>query len=188
MGLVATDKEMTMGITDTERDSGPQVYVACVAAYNGGTLHGAWIHLWDNEKKQDEEIQAMLATSPEPDAEEWRIDDHEGLCGIGSGASLEDCRLVADLVLDHDEDVVTAALSLTHYVEEAKELVEDKHEGAWDSLGDWAHDYMSNCGNLEEGSLVERYFDYDSFGRDCEMAGDISSVRVGGQVHVFSGL
>lgn len=42
----------------------PSIYVACLAAYNSGYLHGRWIdaslgqnHIWD-------EVNAMLSKSP----------------------------------------------------------------------------------------------------------------------------
>ena len=51
----------------------PRIYLACLAAYNNGRLHGAWVdadqgtdHIWS-------ELRKMLRASPEPDAEEWAI-------------------------------------------------------------------------------------------------------------------
>ena len=57
------------------------VYIACLAAYNSGHLHGAWIDLEGDTDEDD--IQAgidwILATSPEPGAEEWAMHDSSGL-------------------------------------------------------------------------------------------------------------
>ncbi|MEH6808999.1 MAG: antirestriction protein ArdA, partial [Hyphomonas oceanitis] len=50
----------------------PRIYVACLAAYNGGRLHGRWIDATEHEAVW-KEVRAMLAASPEPDAEEWAI-------------------------------------------------------------------------------------------------------------------
>lgn len=53
--------------------SGARIYLACLAAYNNGRLHGAWV---DADKGQDHiwnGLRAMLRASPEPDAEEWAI-------------------------------------------------------------------------------------------------------------------
>ena len=60
----------------------PRIYVACLAAYNNGKLHGGWIDL-DGKSEADvlSEIQDILADSPEPNAEEWAIHDHEGFEG-----------------------------------------------------------------------------------------------------------
>lgn len=50
----------------------PRIYVACLAAYNSGCLHGRWIDATTPEEIW-EQVRAMLADSPEPDAEEWAI-------------------------------------------------------------------------------------------------------------------
>ncbi|MDO4708240.1 MAG: antirestriction protein ArdA [Pseudomonadota bacterium] len=55
-----------------------RIYVACLAAYNNGKLHGRWIDVTDPETVH-EEIKAMLAESPEPGAEEWAVHDYEGI-------------------------------------------------------------------------------------------------------------
>ncbi|MEO0467721.1 MAG: antirestriction protein ArdA, partial [Pseudomonadota bacterium] len=50
----------------------PRIYVACLAAYNNGRLHGRWIDATDPHEVW-QQVSAMLAASPEPDAEEWAI-------------------------------------------------------------------------------------------------------------------
>ena len=55
----------------------PRIYVACLAAYNNGQLHGAWIDADQSADAIHEEIRAMLASSPTPGAEEWAIHDYE---------------------------------------------------------------------------------------------------------------
>lgn len=43
----------------------PRIYVACLASYNNGKLHGAWIDCEDHDDV-NERIQAMLIKSPYP--------------------------------------------------------------------------------------------------------------------------
>ncbi|RAN32725.1 hypothetical protein HY11_17410 [Hyphomonas pacifica] len=50
----------------------PRVYVACLAAYNNGCLHGRWIDATTPDEIMVE-VCAMLADSPLPGAEEWAI-------------------------------------------------------------------------------------------------------------------
>ncbi|MEP0315093.1 MAG: antirestriction protein ArdA, partial [Hyphomonas sp.] len=50
----------------------PRIYVACLAAYNNGCLHGRWIAVTTPDEIMSE-VRAMLADSPLPDAEEWAI-------------------------------------------------------------------------------------------------------------------
>lgn len=56
-------------------------YIACLASYNAGRLHGAWIDLEACQDEDDvqEAIRWILATSPEPRAEEWAMHDSAGL-------------------------------------------------------------------------------------------------------------
>jgi len=59
-------------------DSNPRIYVACLAAYNKGYLHGVWIDADQDADQIRGEIAAMLACSPVEDAEEYAIHDYEG--------------------------------------------------------------------------------------------------------------
>ena len=95
--------------------TGPSIYVACLAAYQSGRLHGAWIDATQAVAKITAEIQEMLDASPEKrtcqwcgaelldrggsrwdrdctsdqhwvgHAEEWAIHDYEGFCGLRIG-------------------------------------------------------------------------------------------------------
>ncbi|WP_414590041.1 antirestriction protein ArdA [Scytonema sp. PCC 10023] len=51
----------------------PQIYIACLAAYNAGKLHGSWVTVDGDADDLEGEIKKIIATSPEPDAEEWAI-------------------------------------------------------------------------------------------------------------------
>ena len=63
-------------------DSNPRIYVACLAAYNNGYLHGAWIEADQDADEIRDEIAAMLARSPIEHAEEYAIHDYEGFEGV----------------------------------------------------------------------------------------------------------
>lgn len=51
----------------------PRIYVACLAAYNNGYLHGAWLSANRDVDEIYAEIQEMLAKSPIENAEEFAI-------------------------------------------------------------------------------------------------------------------
>ncbi len=63
-------------------DSTPRIYIACLAAYNNGHLHGAWIDADQDADQIRDAIAAMLARSPVEDAEEYAIHDYEGFEGV----------------------------------------------------------------------------------------------------------
>jgi len=58
-----------------------RIYVACLAAYNSGYLHGQWIDATQGEDHIWTETRAMLAASPIPHTDEWAIHDYEGFEG-----------------------------------------------------------------------------------------------------------
>ena len=60
----------------------PEIYVACLASYNSGYLHGKWIDANQSEEAIMEDIQAMLSDSPVENAEEWEIHDYQGFGDI----------------------------------------------------------------------------------------------------------
>jgi antirestriction protein len=49
----------------------PRIYVACLAAYNNGTLHGRWIDADQPAGDIWTEVQAMLKASPENTTCQW---------------------------------------------------------------------------------------------------------------------
>lgn len=64
--------------TSTSGTTTPSIWVGCLASYNAGTLHGEWLDATDGYDSVMEQIGEILKTSPEPNAEEWHICDHEG--------------------------------------------------------------------------------------------------------------
>ena len=48
----------------------PKIYVACLAAYNNGILHGQWIEAHQSAEAIHAQIQDMLGQSPVLGAEE----------------------------------------------------------------------------------------------------------------------
>lgn len=50
-----------------------RIYVADLAAYNNGKLHGVWINACDDLDDIQDQINKMLSESPEEFAEELRI-------------------------------------------------------------------------------------------------------------------
>ena len=77
----------------------PRIYVACLAAYNNGCLHGRWIDATTPDEIR-REVSAMLRASPEPDPEEWAIQDYEGFGGayLSEYASFETVCELAEFI------------------------------------------------------------------------------------------
>ena len=60
----------------------PRIYVADLAAYNSGFLHGCWIEVDQEVDEIWNQVKAMLKASPVDDSEEHAIHDYEGFHGV----------------------------------------------------------------------------------------------------------
>jgi len=80
-----------------------RIYVACLAAYNNGILHGRHIDATLGESHIWEQTGAMLEASPIETAEEWAIHDYEGFEGaqLSEYASFEHVADMAEFIEEH---------------------------------------------------------------------------------------
>jgi antirestriction protein len=175
---------------DQSTNTTPRIYVASLADYNAGRLLGLWIDADQEAEAIDEEIRAMLATSPEFIAEEWAIHDHEG---FGSWSprefeSIETVATVARLIGEHGK--VFAEL-LNHFggdLKEAKSYMEDGYRGEYESLADYAETNIYDLYTSEMNRIPDEVrfaIDWEVVARECELGGAIFTVEVGNKVHVF---
>lgn len=80
------------------------IYIACLASYNEGILHGKWINI-TNSKQVWAEINKVLKSSPIPDAEEWAIHDYEGFfqIQINEHSDIDFICEIASLIQEYGE-------------------------------------------------------------------------------------
>jgi antirestriction protein len=162
----------------------PRIYVACLASYNQGTLHGEWIDATDSDTIR-EEIQEMLKASPVPLAEEWAIHDHEGFQGL-SISEYEDLYRVAEL----GQLIVEHGRAFAAYVDHVgadyatAEGFEEAFCGEWDSEKAYAEHLFDEIYLHEVPERLHCYIDYEAFARDL-FIGDYSSASSESGVYVF---
>lgn len=157
--------------------SSPRIYVASLADYNAGRLHGEWIDADQDPADIMAEIKAMLAKSKEQDAEEFAIHDFEGFesFNIREYQDIDEVAQLAQAIAKHGAAFAAYAGSVG--VEEAIEHFEEAFQGEFDSMSDFAYDLMDSTGQLEEiPQHLRNYFDYEAFGRDLELGGDYSHI------------
>ncbi len=177
----------------TTKDDELQIYVACLASYNSGTLFGEWVDLEGLDADDiGEAIKAILAKSPEPGAEEYAVHDYSGfpealVSHFGEWPDLKELVVAEDLVDTHGSDMVNAAVDNFSTIEEAQTALDENCLGEWESLGDWGAEHLEGQGALEGLSQDLRgHFDFDSYARDEETNGSIWSVELGhNRVAVF---
>lgn len=173
----------TTTITET-----PRIYVACLAAYNNGILHGAWIDVTEDAWTIWDGIAAMLAKSPMPDAEEWAIHDYEGFAGIRI-SEYEGIERVAELVGFLAEHGTLGAELYNHFggdLDEAREAMTDRYHGEYPSLAHYMQELTEQSITIPKA--LEFYVDWEAMARDAEMSGDIFVIETAhDEVHVFAG-
>jgi len=162
----------------------PRIYVACLASYNAGHLHGEWIDATDAETIR-EAIQAMLKRSPCPGAEEWAIHDFEGFGAIRLDES-EDIDRVAELgalIAEHEEAFAAYAdhVGVDFATEEG---FEDAYCGEWESEEAYGEHVFEELYANDLPDHIAAYIDYAAFARDL-FINDCFSVESPSRVYVF---
>lgn len=169
----------------------PRIYVACLAAYNNGKLHGAWIDL-DGTEDVEKSIAQMLTNSPETGAEEWAIHDHEFCNNLSEYSGLDEIKKIAQAYEECRRrfmDWEMFALYCRHTGRgldpEHCDYVEEVFAGCHDSMIDWAYSYVEETGMLNGASPeLTRYFNYEAFADDMERD-SILTIPHNGEVFVF---
>lgn len=174
----------------------PSVYVACLAAYNNGWLHGKWIDAAQDYEDFRTEIDEMLKDSPVTKeygeiAEEWAIHDFEGFGGyrVEEWSDLREVCEIANVVA-HEENGDLIIEILDHLgsgtsIENAKEFLENNYRGHHKDLGEYAYQLSEDCGDSIPRHL-QYYIDWDRMGLDMDLNGDIFTISDSQGVHVFS--
>lgn len=176
---------MGAAITNTIR---PRIYVACLAAYNSGYLHGAWIDAAQEPWTIWDAVRDILAASPVAGAEEWAIHDHEGFGGvrIDEYTGLERVSALATFIAEHGE--IGAAL-LDYYggdLAQAQEVVADRYLGEHTSLADYVQELTEETTVIP--ATLRYYIDWQAMARDAELNGELFALTTAWDVvHVFAG-
>jgi len=165
--------------------TGPRIYVACLAAYNNGYLHGRWIDADQDADGMRAEIADMLKASPVPGAEEWAIHDYEGFEGaeLSEYTGIDRVAELAGFVAEHGE---LGGKLLNHFsgdIDQARSAFDD-YAGRFASLADYAQTLTEDITDIPP-TLVH-YIDYEAMARDMEIGGDVFTIELGFEdVHVF---
>lgn len=167
----------------TNDESEIRIYVACLAAYNNGILHGRWIDATQGEEHIWHRIREMLKASPIQGAEEYAIQDYEGFEGVtlGEYSSVSQVADIADFIDEHG----TLAAKLTLYfgdVDEARKAMEDRYHGVYESVADFAQQITEETTQIPAN--LQYYIDWERMGRD--LFSDILAINTAyNEVHIF---
>ncbi|MGB3495286.1 MAG: antirestriction protein ArdA [Elainellaceae cyanobacterium] len=179
-------------------DNNPRIYVSCLASYNNGILHGAWIDLEDNADADDikAEIDEMLKASSIPNAEEWRIDDYDEFPNIETydlGAIAE----VAIAIHAHGLEPIKAWIEHigTTNIKAELDNFGDNYIGQYTSERAFCEDYLGETINPEaekipvfgcDRLMLSGYIDWNSIANDAFINYFWSHKESHEAIHVFA--
>ena len=160
----------------------PSIWVGCLSAYNNGCLHGEWIDIPESVDELQESINKVLETSPEPNAEEWEIMDHEFL-GTDPSHSLDDLVETAAFINEHG--AIGLALLEEWDLERAQKLM-DVMQGPYKSVGDYVYDLVQECYITDDlPDFIKFHIDYEGIERDWFHFGTMCSIDTPDGVYIY---
>ena len=169
----------------------PKIYVACLASYNAGILHGNWIDL-DGTEDLEDRISEILKASPEEDAEEWAVHDHESCGQLSEYPGTDTLNAIQEAYEKAESEGIEwepfceYCAHRGHDIEAGQvEMFSEAYAGTANSLEKWCMDFLEETGQLE--SIPENlrfYFDYAAFARDMEIS-DVFTIEHNGETLVF---
>ena len=168
----------------------PRIYVACLASYTNGKLHGAWIDCEgkDSEDLAEEIKTKVLDTSPEPNSEEYAVHDNKGFGGwsLGEHPSLDEIVTICEMI-KKNSDAYLGASQIANDIPTLESLIEG-FQGIFDSKKEYGAQFWEDSGLIDQiPQNLRSYINYESWVRDCEYGGDIVIVNVIGKgIYVYS--
>jgi len=168
----------------------PRIYVASLADYNAGRLWGRWIDADQSIESITAQVNEMLASSPEPDAEEWAIHDFEGFgpLHLGEWENLEQVATIGRGIAEHGVIFAYWAMHLGRGDWGELATFEDCYTGRFDSLTEWAEEQLDAMGidiDAHDDNPFSQYwhFDLEAFARD--LASDYVVYEADDGVYIF---
>jgi antirestriction protein len=157
----------------------PRIYIASLADYNAGRLHGVWLDAAQDLGELESAVQEMLASSPESGAEEYAIHDYDefGCAHPHEFTDLATISKLADGIAQHGCGFGIWAEEVGHDPNEMDRF-EEVYLGRWDSLADYAGELLDDLGvtrQIEDATpeWVRPYvsIDLDGLGREMTSGG-----------------
>jgi antirestriction protein len=174
----------------------PQIYIASLADYNAGRLHGTWVDAAQDPDALAEAAHSMLAASSIFGAEEYAIHDFEGFgpLRLSEHESLDTVSLIAEGIAEHGPAFAHWAALVDERTPDALNRFDDVYCGHFDSLTDYAECLLDDLGLSREldqslPDVLRPYvhIDIDAFARDMELSLDVLTSEGDGGVYVFEG-
>jgi len=188
MGLKSAQIKKIAGIppatiTKFAAEVEPRVYVGTYGKYNSGRIDGAWLDLQDYADAEDFYEAAKELHKDEADPE-LMFQDWEGIPDWAIGESWIESKYFEylDYAKNWDEDQKDAFEQFIEYyygseisklddIDDAMSEFEERYQGKYDSVEDYARQIIDDMGGVSEIQNKEYHFDIESFARDLGFEG-----------------
>ena len=177
----------------------PTVYVASLADYNAGRLHGIWVDPAKDLAELQEEVAGMLRRSRTPGAEEYAIHDFSGFgrhVELGEYTPLDRVHALARGMRTHGMSFAawwSYVKPLSGDEAELDEGYREVYRGTWGTMEDYAEQYLDDIGAVtiaqEIPPWIQPYLalDIEGFARDLVLSGEVVAIEDVHGIHVFDG-
>lgn len=168
----------------TSNDTTPRIYIACLACYNDGKLHGEWVDATQDAESIDECRAEMQRQCGHTD-NDWAIHDSDNFEGarIAEHDDFSHVSELANLIQEHGAAYVAYMNDVGAEYATEDQFTED-YCGEWSSEEAFTEETFRESGNTIPAEL-EFYVDWEKMAHDW-FINDYSSARAAnGNVFVF---
>lgn len=177
----------------------PSVYVASLADYNAGRLHGTWLDPAQDLEDVRQAVSEMLRCSRTPGAEEYAIHDFSGFgrhVELGEYTPIERVHALALGMKEHGMSFAawwSYVNPLSSDENELREQFQEDYRGTWGTVEDYAEQYLDDIGAVkiaeEIPTWIQPYLalDIEGFARDLVLGGEVIAIEDIHGFHIFEG-
>ena len=143
-----------------------KVYLNTWGAYNEGCIGYGWM--------TPEEARNFIVEDPERDGGEWFIADIDNYLGVEFGsldyADVEEIIETIETLEELEDWELNEVVALMEYknTNNAHEAIDDLDSYTFFADLDQYHDSCDEVLEFNGNEMLERYFDYDAYHRDCD--------------------
>lgn len=143
-----------------------KVYLNTWGAYNDGCIGYGWM--------TPDEARDFIEADPERDGGEWFIADIDNYLGVEFGSlDYADVNEIIDTIEaleELDDDELAEVIALMEYlnITDAQEAIDKRDDYTIFADLDQYHDMCDELIEFNGNEMLERYFDYDAYHRDCD--------------------
>ena len=143
-----------------------KVYLNTWGTYNEGSIGYGWM--------TPAEAREFMEEDEERDGGEWFIADIDNYLGVDFGsldyANVDEILDSIEALEDLEDWELDEVVALMEYkgTKDAQEAIDDRDSYTFYPDIDQYHDCCDECLEFGNNELLERYFDYEAYHRDCD--------------------